>query len=129
MKVTILRRNPERGFRMKNTQKPIKLYEYGPLRVDQAKREVTLHEQLIPLDDREFDILWLLVTHPNEALPCAFLHNVLWAHPDPEHGEEKVICCVQSLQRKLHLEQLPFPFQIVSEETARGKGYKFYEIK
>lgn len=114
---------------MKNTQKPIKLYEYGPLRVDQAKKEVTLHEQLIPLDDREFDILWLLITHPNEALPCAFLHNVLWAHPDPEHGEEKVICCVQSLQRKLHLEQLQLPFQIVSEETARGKGYKFYEIK
>lgn len=109
-------------------RKSPKVYDFGPLRIDQAKREVIIHENIVELEPREFDILWLLVTHSNEALPCDFLHNALWNHPDPEHGEQEVILHVQRLQKKLQLERFHIPYLISSVETERGKGYQFSEI-
>lgn len=52
-----------------------KVYEFGSLRIDQPKREVTLHENAVKLSHREFEILGLFTSHPNRALSASFLHN------------------------------------------------------
>lgn len=65
---------------------PGKVYEFGPLRIDQPKREVTLHGNAVKLSQREFEILGLFASHPNQALSASFLHNAVWLHPDSEHG-------------------------------------------
>ena len=67
----------------------------------------------------------LFAAHPNEALPCDFLHNVIWPHPDIEHGIEEVIEQVESLKQKLRLEALDASCQIIEENTQRGPGYRF----
>lgn len=60
---------------------PGKLYEFGTLRIDQPKQEVTLDGAAVDLTRREFELLGLLAEHLNRALPAAFLHNAVWTHP------------------------------------------------
>ena len=102
-----------------------KVYEFGPLWIDQPKKEVTIGGSPVELEPREFEILGLFASHPNEALPCDFFHNVIWPHPDMEHGIEEVIGQVESLKKKLRLETLDANCRIIEENTQRGPGYRF----
>ena len=104
---------------------PGKVYEFGTLRIDQPKKEVTISGNPVELEPKEFDILGLLASHPNEALPCDFFHNVIWPHPDMEHGIDKVIEQVESLKKKLQLETSGTNCCILEENTQRGPGYRF----
>lgn len=104
---------------------PGKVYEFGPLRIDQPKKEVTISGNPVELEPREFEILGLFVSHPNEALLCDFLHNVIWPHPDMEHGIEEVIGQVESLKKKLRLETSGTKCRIIEKNTQRGPGYRF----
>ena len=83
---------------------PGKVYEFELLRIDQPKKEVTIGGSPVELEPREFEILGLFASHPNEALPCDFFHNVIWPHPDMKHGIKEVIVQVESLKKKLRLE-------------------------
>ena len=94
---------------------PGKLYEFGTLRIDQPKQEVTLDGAAVNLTRREFELL----------LPAAFLHNAVWTHPDSEHGEEEVAAYIAALREKLKLDQPGSPCRIVDEDTGRGSGYRF----
>ena len=58
-------------------REPGKVYEFGPLRIDQPKQEVTINGVMVDLTRREFEILGLLAEHPNQALPADFLHNAV----------------------------------------------------
>lgn len=107
---------------------PGKVYEFELLRIDQPKKEVTISGFPVELEPKEFEILGLFASHPNEALPCDFLHNVIWPHPDTEHGIEEVIRQVESLKKKLQLETLGASCRIIEENTQRGPGYRFIEI-
>ena len=102
-----------------------KVYEFGPLWIDQPKKEVTIGGSPVELEPREFEILGLFASHPNEALPCDFFHNVIWPHPDMEHGIEEVIVQVESLKKKLRLEVSGASCRIIEESTQRGPGYRF----
>lgn len=104
---------------------PGKVYELGTFRIDQPKKEVTISGNPVELEPKEFEILGLFLSHPNEALPCDFLHNVIWPHPDMEHGIEEVIGQVESLKKKLRLETLDANCRIIEESTQRGPGYRF----
>ena len=104
---------------------PGKVYEFGPLRIDQPQQEVTIHGNFVSLSRREFQILGLFVSHPNETLPCDFLHNVIWPHPDMKHGIKEVIVQVESLKKKLRLEASGTSCRIIEESTQRGPGYRF----
>ena len=104
---------------------PGKVYEFGPLRIDQPQQKVTIHGNFVSLSRREFQILGLFVSHPNEALPCDFLHNVIWPHPDMKHGIKEVIVQVESLKKKLRLEASGASCRIIEESTRRGPGYQF----
>ena len=107
---------------------PGKVYEFELLRIDQPKKEVTIGGSPVELEPREFEILGLFASHPNEALPCDFFHNVIWPHPEIEHGIEEVIEQVESLKKKLRLEALGASCQIIEENTQRGPGYRFVEL-
>jgi DNA-binding response OmpR family regulator len=104
---------------------PGKVYEFGTLQIDQPKKEVTINGSQVELEPREFEILGLFASHPNEALPCDFLHNVIWPHPDMEHGIEEVIEQVESLKKKLRLEESGANCRFIDENTQRGPGYRF----
>lgn len=47
---------------------PGKVYEFGSLRIDQPKQEVTINGVMVDLTRREFEILGLLAEHQNQAL-------------------------------------------------------------
>ena len=104
---------------------PGKVYEFGSLRIDQPKQEVTINGTAVDLTRREFELLGLLAEHPNRALPAAFLHTAVWTHPDSEHGEEEVAAYIAALREKLKLDQPGSPCRIVDEDTERGPGYRF----
>ena len=95
------------------------------LRIDQPKKEVTIGGSPVELEPREFEILGLFASHPNEALPCDFFHNVIWPHPDMKHGIKEVIVQVESLKKKLRLEASGTSCRIIEESTQRGPGYRF----
>ena len=103
---------------------PGKVYEFGSLRIDQPKQEVTLGGAMVDLTRREFEILGLLAGHSNQALPADFLHNAVFPHPDAEHGEETVAAYIDRLREKLKLDQPDSACQIVKEPTQRGIGYR-----
>ena len=90
---------------------PGKVYEFELLRIDQPKKEVTIGGSP--------------ASHPNEALPCDFFHNVIWPHPDMKHGIKEVIVQVESLKKKLRLEASGTSCRIIEESTQRGPGYRF----
>lgn len=104
---------------------PGKVYEFGSLRIDQPKREVTLHGNDVKLSHREFEILGLFASHPNQALSASFLHNAVWLHPDSEHGEEEAAAYVRSLQEKLGLNKSNPTCRIVEGTCAEKKGCCF----
>ena len=103
---------------------PGKVYEFGSLRIDQPKQEVTINGVMVDLTRREFEILGLLAEHPNQALPADFLHNAVWSHPDADHGEEEVAAYINRLREKLKLDQPDSACRIVDEATQRGNGYR-----
>lgn len=103
---------------------PGKVYEFGSLRIDQPKQEVTLGGAMVDLTRREFEILGLLAGHSNQALPADFLHNAVFPHPDAEHGEETVAAYIDRLREKLKLDQPDSACHIVKEPTQRGIGYR-----
>lgn len=103
---------------------PGKVYEFGSLRIDQPKQEVTINGTMVDLTCREFEILGLLAEHPNQALPADFLHNAVWSHPNADHGEEEVAAYINRLREKLKLDQPDSACQIVDEATQRGNGYR-----
>lgn len=103
---------------------PGKVYEFGSLRIDQPKQEVTINGVMVDLTRREFEILGLLAEHPNQALPADFLHNAVWSHPNADHGEEEVAAYINRLREKLKLDQPDSAYQIVDEATQRGNGYR-----
>ena len=105
---------------------PGKVYEFGSLRIDQPKREVTLHGNAVKLSHREFEILGLFASHPNQALSASFLHNAVWLHPDSEHGEEEAAAYVRSLQEKLGLNKSNPTCRIVEGTCAEEKRLLFY---
>lgn len=104
---------------------PGKVYEFGSLRIDQPKREVTLHGNAVKLNHREFEILDLFASHPNQALSASFLHNAVWLHPDSEHGEEEAAAYVRSLQEKLGLNKSNPTCRIVEGTCKENKGCCF----
>lgn len=121
-------RNDADKYEYQPFREPGKVYEFESLRIDQPKKEVTISGFPVELEPKEFEILGLFASHPNEALPCDFLHNVIWPHPDMEHGIEEVIGRVESLKKKLQLETLGTSCRIIEENTQRGPGYRFIEI-
>lgn len=68
---------------------PGKVYEFELLRIDQPKKEVTIGGSPVELEPREFEILGLFASHPNEALPCDFFSQRDMAPPGHETWDQR----------------------------------------
>jgi len=93
----------------------------GPrLRLDPARRIVTLDQKPIDFTPTEFDILHVLMANPGWAFARGHLLEKVWGYND-EAGEETVTAHVSNLRRKLE----PAGAELI--RTVRGVGYAYQE--
>ena len=87
----------------------------GSLSLDLARRRVRSGETTVDLSDREFKLLYHLVSHAGEVVSRERLLSEVWGYSfDP--GSNVVDVCVRRLRKKLG-----FPSPI---ETVRHAGYR-----
>lgn len=94
------------------------IVQIGNLTVDREERNAKVGGQPLPLSTSEFDILWLLASHPKRALSREFLFfNALGRHYD---GLDRAIDRrVSHLRRKLEKRQ----DLSLTVRTIWGRGY------
>ena len=97
----------------------------GPLRsgelvLDPTTHEVTLHGRLIELTAREFELLKLLMSHPNRVFTRDFLLEHIWGY-DYYGSTRTVDMHISRLREKIEDDPAAPTFIV----TVRGVGYKF----
>lgn len=91
----------------------------GSLVLDPATHEVRLHGRLIDLTTKEFDVLQLLLSHPNRVFTRDFLLEHIWGY-DYFGSTRTVDMHVSRLREKIE-DDPNNPTYIM---TVRGVGYK-----
>jgi two-component system alkaline phosphatase synthesis response regulator PhoP len=109
----LLRRAPRQGGR------PGETYEFGPVRVDLRRAEVTRAGRPVTLSAREFQLLRYLAEHPGETLGREQLLTEVWGY-EASVTTRTVDVHVAWLRQKLE-ENPRYPELIL---TVRGLGYK-----
>ncbi|UHA72448.1 response regulator transcription factor [Paenibacillus sp. 481] len=95
-----------------------KVITLGELSIYPERYEVTLHNELIPLRPKEFEVLLHLVQRPGTVITRDDLMNAVWGF-DYIGGQRTVDVHVSSLRKKLEMNQ-----QSVQIDSIRGVGYK-----
>ncbi len=54
------------------------IIEHGPLRIDTLTREVQLHNRVIPMSRKEFDLLRLLAANPDSVISREHIMRQVW---------------------------------------------------
>ncbi len=67
-----------RSITRRSAQPPIKDLRAGPLCLDPASREVSLHGKKVPLTPTEFRLLELLMRRPNRAISRSAIIEAVW---------------------------------------------------
>ena len=70
----------------------------GPLRIDGSLREVRLDGRLVEVTRKEFDLLWMLASHPDVVVPRRRLMRQIWGD---SWSRRTVDTHVNSLRNKL----------------------------
>jgi two-component system response regulator MprA len=108
----LLRRSGPSG-----TTQGIESLRYADLELEPASRLVRRGERGIGLTPREFDLLALLLRHPNQVLPRGTIMDRIWGQDF--YGDSNVLeVHVGNLRRALEAEGEPRLIQ-----TVRGVGY------
>lgn len=97
-----------------------KVLQYGELMVDYDKRLVQKNGQTINLTPKEFELLWLMASHPNQVFSKAHLLEVIW-ESTYEGDENTVNVHIRRLREKIE----HAPSQPCYIKTVWGTGYKF----
>ena len=92
----------------------------GKLRIDPARREVTIGDRQVELTPKEFDLLKALVENAGRVLTRRFLLQQVWG---PEYGDEAEYLHVYIGQLRKKLEDDPSHPQFIMTEP--GVGYRF----
>ncbi|WP_108670282.1 response regulator transcription factor [Peribacillus acanthi] len=93
--------------------------EMGSLRIDVVGRTVMIGIEYIDLTPREYQLLLVLVKHPNHVFNRQHLLDLVWG--EDYMGEDRVVdVFVTRLRHKLSTDE-----EIWKIETVRGIGYKF----
>lgn len=99
---------------------PEERFETGGLAVNHAAREVTLQGVSVALSRKEYELLHILISHPNQVFTREQLLDQIWGYE--YFGETRTVDVhIRSLRRKL--EENPEQPQYI--RTVRGIGYKF----
>jgi two-component system response regulator VicR len=101
---------------------------YGDLAIDQKGREVTLRGHPVALTSKEFDLLYFLASHPNQAFRREQLLSRVW---DYSYNAEQSTVTVHVRRLREKIETDPMKPEFI--KTLWGVGYKFeaaeHEIK
>ncbi len=95
----------------------------GELTIDPAKRKVTLHDRVIDLTAKEFDLLVYFAKHPGRAFTRSQLLDDVWGYGHDGY-EHTVNSHINRLRSKIE-ENPAKPRYIL---TVWGVGYKFAEL-
>jgi DNA-binding response OmpR family regulator len=93
---------------------------FRDLEVNRAARSVAVRSRLVELTPKEFDLLWLLASHPGNVFSREAILQRVW-HSDYTGDEAALTVCVRRLREKI--EQDPGNPEYV--KTIWGIGYKF----
>lgn len=94
----------------------------GGLMLDTEGRRVIVEGREINLTVREFDLLELLVFHPNKVYSREKLLNLVWGYKNSEPGDERTVDVhVRRLREKIE----PNPSDPTYVHTKWGVGYYF----
>jgi DNA-binding response OmpR family regulator len=95
-------------------------YQFGSYYIDVDAHLLFCHEKEVPLTYSEFELLKLLVTHPNRVLSRDFLIDQIQGYERSPY-DRSIDVCISRLRKKLGENGNP-PCYI---ETIRGTGYRF----
>jgi DNA-binding response OmpR family regulator len=96
--------------------------KFGSLTIEVANRKVLLNGERIELTPKEFDLLYLLASHPGRTYTREQLLNMLWGYQYNGY-EHTVNSHINRLRSKIE-ENLSKPTYIL---TSWGVGYRFSE--
>ncbi len=102
------------------TKEPPKVYSYNGLRIDIESRRGYINDQEVNLTAKEFDILELLMLHPNKVYGREELLNTVWGYDYP--GDVRTVDVhIRRLREKIE----ESPSNPVFIHTKWGVGYYF----
>ena len=112
----LLRRSGSNSERIRSKEH----FQAGDLVINHEAREVTLQGLLVTLSRKEYELLHLLITHPNRVFTREQLLEQIWGYA--YLGETRTVDVhIRSLRKKL--EENPEKPRYI--QTVRGIGYKF----
>ncbi len=92
------------------------------LRIDPARRRVFIHEHVVELTAREFDLLWHFASHPGRVFSRVQLLDAVWGYSH-EGYEHTVNTHINRLRGKIETD----PAHPAFIQTVWGVGYRFRE--
>lgn len=92
----------------------------GPLRLDPARRQAVVHNEVVELTPHEFDVLFLLASQPGIVFTREMLLERVWTN-DTHVTERSVDTLIKRLRQKIEADTRD-PRLIL---TVWGTGYKF----
>ncbi|GIN56187.1 response regulator transcription factor [Lederbergia ruris] len=98
----------------------ISIIETNGLKIDPDQRSVTLYDQNIELTPKEFDILYLLASHPKKVFSTEKIFQLIWGEAYYESGNT-VMVHIRTLRKKLGEDKRKNLFI----KTVWGVGYAF----
>jgi len=98
------------------SQESIRLYEFGPFRLDPAERKLLRGNEIVALTPKAFDTLYLLVRHGGRVLEKDELISLLWPDTFVEEG---------SLSNHIFLLRKALGEDPTFIETVPRRGYRF----
>jgi Response regulators consisting of a CheY-like receiver domain and a winged-helix DNA-binding domain len=96
----------------------------GGLTIDQEQRTVTLYNDRIELTPKEFDILYLLASHPKKVFSAEHIFQQVWGEAYYESGGNTVMVHIRTLRKKLGEDKQDKKHQQWIK-TVWGVGYAF----
>ncbi|WP_107838152.1 response regulator transcription factor [Metasolibacillus meyeri] len=110
-----------RRFKTLNTSVPATapILQYGGLVISQEQREVKLYDETLDLTRKEFDILYLLASHPKKVFSTENIFEEVWKEAYFESANT-VMVHIRTLRKKLKEDKKN---QFI--KTVWGVGYTF----
>ncbi|WP_329141128.1 response regulator transcription factor [Streptomyces sp. NBC_01476] len=100
--------------RIRIRSQPARIVSHGPLQIDAGAREVRLHGEEVEVTRKEFDLLYLLASHPSAVIPRKRIMQQIWGD---SWSRRTVDTHVSSLRGKLGGSDWII--------TVRGVGFRF----
>ncbi|MFD1412322.1 response regulator transcription factor [Oceanobacillus jeddahense] len=98
------------------------LYHAG-IHLDLNAYELHIHGEIKQLREKEFQILKLLMSHPNRVFTKEYLYETIWGEPYLKSDENKIMVHIRMLREKVETD--PSSPQLI--QTIWGIGYKLGE--